>query len=175
MEAARFTDEDLSLLAQCCERAEELTGDFFRLASFGPRRYLYQVATESDLSAAEQAPSAFAQLCRYEALHPEPGQRRRVGRFYRVCLQDGNILGAARRAASGFDLDSLLLYVMTHELIHVVRFEQFQHPFATDPGGRAEEESVVHGITYELLDGRDDAPMARLLEYYRHHRMPHLF
>jgi len=171
---ARFSPDDQRSLAEACQRAEELTGDHYHLSSFGPRRYLYEVATADDLQPGERAEDAFAQICRYDAISPEPGYRSRAGRYYRVCLQDEGILSAVRRPRCGFGLDALLLYVMTHELIHVVRFEQFRHPFVTEPGRRAEEEAVVHRITQEVLAPAEDRSVQRLLSYYRSHRMPHL-
>jgi hypothetical protein len=171
---ATFSVDDQKRLAEACQRAEEITGDHFHLSGFGPRRYLYEVATAEDLRPGEAAEGAFAQICRYDAVSREPGHRARAGRYYRVCLQDEGILAAVRRPRCGFGLDALLLYVMTHELIHVVRFEQFRHPFVTEPARRAEEEAVVHGITYAVLATAEDRSMQRLLSYYRSHRMPHL-
>jgi hypothetical protein len=167
-----FTAEDLARLNRVSRQAEELTGDYFQLSAFGPRRYLYDVATAPQLSAAEVAVDAFAQLCRYVATVPSPGDRGRPGRYYRICLQDANILGAVRRSGSRFDLDTLLCYILTHELIHIVRFERFQHPFLTDPEGREAEELRVHALTYDILSSLEDRGMIALLDYYRTHRMP---
>lgn len=171
-EPATFNAEALARLNRVSRQAEELTGDYFQLSSFGPRRYLYDVATAPGLSAEEVAVDAFAQLCRYVASAPSPGDRHRPGRYYRICLQDSNILEAVRRVDGRFSLDTLLCYIMTHELIHIVRFERFQHPFLTDPKGRQAEELTVHGLTYDILSSLDDLGMAALLDYYRTHRMP---
>jgi hypothetical protein len=167
-----FCAEDLARLNRVSRQAEELTGDYFQLISFGPRRYLYDVATSPQLSPAEVSPGAFAQLCRYVATSPSPGDRGRPGRYYRICLQDDNILAALRRAEVRFSLDTLLCYIMTHELIHIVRFERFQHPFLTDPEGREAEEQRVHTLTYDILSSIEEPGMAALLDYYRTHRMP---
>ncbi len=170
--ATTFTAEDLARLNRVSRIAEELTGDYFQLSSFGPRRYLYDVATAPQLAAEEMADNAFAQLCRYVATRPSPGDRNRPGRYYRICLQDDNILAAVRRVQQRFSLDTLLCYIMTHELIHIVRFERFQHPFLTDPDGREAEEQRVHGLTFDILSTLDDRNMVALLDYYRTHRIP---
>ncbi len=169
---ATFNAESLARLNRVSRQAEELTGDYFQLSSFGPRRYLYDVATAPGLSPEEVATDAFAQLCRYVASSPSPGDRDRPARYYRICLQDANIIGAVRRVVGRFTLDALLCYILTHELIHIVRFERFQHPFLTDPDGRDAEEQRVHTITYDILSSLDDPHMASLLEYYRTHRIP---
>jgi hypothetical protein len=168
----KFARTELEALGHATERAEELTGDFYHLPGFGPKRYLYEVATTERLTPAERAPEAFAHLCRYVAAAPTPGDRRRPGRYYRICLQDPSILAAVERAAGEFPLATLLLYIMTHELIHIVRFERFQHPFQTDPARRDEEEQRVHAITADVLRRLDDVPMRALLGYYREHRIP---
>jgi hypothetical protein len=168
----RFTTDQLGLLDAASQRAEELTGDYFHLPSFGPRRYLYEVATEASTRKEERAPGAFAQLCRYVRQPPAAGDRRRAKHYYRVCLQDGDILSAMARPGVPFPLQSLLLYIMTHELIHIVRFEQFRHPFVTDPADREAEEARVHRLTYDLLAGHEDPGLSALLSYYRTHRMP---
>ena len=167
-----FSESDLSALTVASETAEELTGDYFQLSGFGPRRYLYDVAYAQTLRSEEIAPGAFAQLCRYVAQAPTPGDRRRPGRYYRICLQDRNILEAIARPDTEFGLGSLLLYIMTHELIHIVRFERFQHPFITDPVAREGEEQRVHALTYDILASLEDPQMSSLLTYYRTHRMP---
>jgi hypothetical protein len=171
-EPATFEPEDLARLSRVSHQAEELTGDYFQLSSFGPRRYLYDVATAPQLSAEEVAEDAFAHLCCYVATAPFPGDRRRPGRYYRICLQDANILAAVRRVEGRFGLDAILCYIMTHELIHIVRFEQFQHPFLTDPEGREIEEQRVHELTYDILSSLEDPGMVALLDYYRTHRIP---
>ncbi|MFH2006439.1 MAG: hypothetical protein ABI333_07635 [bacterium] len=166
-----FSSAELRQLNSVSEFAEELTGDYFQLSGFGPRRYLYDVATAPELAPEEVAAGAFAQLCRYVASTPTPGERQRPARYYRICLQDDNILGAVRRG-NGFDLQALFFYIMTHELIHIVRFERFQHPFLTDPIGRDAEEQRVHTITHDILSTLDDDRMSALLAYYRTHRIP---
>ncbi len=167
-----FDAESLARLNRVSRQAEELTGDYFQLSSFGPRRYLYDVATAGGLSPDEKAPDAFAQLCRYVASSPSPGDRDRPGRYYRICLQDANIIEAVHRVNGRFSLDTLLCYIMTHELIHIVRFERFQHPFLTDPHDREAEELRVHALTYDILAGLEDPGMTSLLDYYQTHRIP---
>ena len=46
---------------------------------------------------------------------------------------------------------ALALYIVAHELIHVVRFSRFLHAFHTYPPELCEEESRVHDLTCTLL------------------------
>ena len=43
------------------------------------------------------------------------------------------------------------LYVVTHELIHIVRFSQFLQNFEASEDERLVEEKRVHDITHEIL------------------------
>lgn len=156
-------------------RAEEIIGDHYRLASFGPTRYLYDVVTLRGQKPEERAPGAFAHLTRYTRSEQQPGSRQSAAHFYRICLQDDGILRTFTRPEVKFDLPSLLLYIMTHELIHIVRFERFQMTFEADEPARGREEQEVHGLTYQVLEPLADVPMQALLEHYRHHSIPRCF
>ena len=170
-----FTSKHHRAVDESMIRAEELIGDRYRLASFGPSRYLYEVATLERQTEEERAPGAFAHQTRYARTGSGPDARRTPPHFYRICLQDDGILNTVKRPDIRFDLDSLLLYIMAHELIHIVRFEQFQMSFAADEVARSSEEKVVHGLTYEVLQSCREPPMLALLEHYRHHRIPRCF
>lgn len=161
---------DLSMV-----RAEEITGNHFHLPSFGPSRYLYEVVTLRDQTAEEQAPGAFAHLTRYSRKGRGDDLRSAPGHFYRICLQDDGILRTVERRDVPFDLDALLLYIMTHELIHIVRFERFQTPFDVDDRARQREEEAVHKLTYEVLRPLKDRKVESLLMHYESHRMPRCF
>ena len=65
-------------------------------------------------------------------------------------MQDHMILNAVSRK-DGIMLKPLLLYVITHELIHVIRFFQNVLDYHADQGRYKQEEKNVHGITYRLL------------------------
>ena len=51
----------------------------------------------------------------------------------------------------GGGLEPLLLYILTHELVHVVRFQRAEHLFSAASELRLAEEERVHRITLELL------------------------
>lgn len=170
-----FERRHTQLVDQSVVRAEEIIGDRYRLASFGPTRYLYDVVTLRHQKPEERAPGAFAHLIRYARSESGPDSRRLAGHFYRICLQDDGILATFDRPDLGFGLSTLLLYIMTHELIHIVRFEQFEIAFEADEPARSREERIVHGLTYEVLEPLADPSMQVLLEHYRRHAIPRCF
>jgi hypothetical protein len=94
---------------------------------------------------------AFAQIHRYAA---SPQQRLRgsePGDFFKICLQDHVIRKAIQRDPHICFLP-LTTYIVTHELIHVVRFAKFLHRFDSTLTEQEGEEQRVHALTFRLLE-----------------------
>jgi hypothetical protein len=60
------------------------------------------------------------------------------------------ILRAVERD-KGIGLFPLTAYIVTHELIHVVRFAKFLQRFDSTAAEQEAEEKRVHALTYDLL------------------------
>lgn len=144
----RFGPAEFEVLAEAQPIAEELVGEHFHVTSFGPQRRCYEVVTLATGPDECREPTALAKLCRYDRQERAIGGGHHVSRFYRVCLQDDRLLV---RVAEGLELRALLLYVLTHELIHVVRFESYQIHFEATGVAREREEKIVHDLTLEVL------------------------
>jgi hypothetical protein len=153
----------LRSLGKLAGQARELIGDYFHLADDGPRSIPAEVRTLAELEAGEIHPAGvLADLARYEWVDTRMGRKRDL---YRVNLQDHNIL--RRVQARGVDLPPLLLYVLTHELVHVVRFVKFLAPFHQSGEEREAEERRVHAQTREILARVPLPGLGRILERYR--------
>ena len=61
----------------------------------------------------------------------------------------------------------LLLYIVAHELIHVIRFSLDPGKFHLSPEEKKIEEKNVHRLTYDLLKPIGDSRTEILLERYR--------
>ena len=83
------------------------------------------------------------------------------GDLFRICLQDHRILVAARELKLG--LRSLLTYVLTHELVHVVRFGQRLQIVDLAQDLRSNEERMVERTTRTILAKTDDLEISRFL------------
>ncbi|HXG65772.1 MAG TPA: hypothetical protein VNO70_11745, partial [Blastocatellia bacterium] len=83
------------------------------------------------------------------------------GDLYRVCLQDHRILDVAE--TNQLDLGALLTYVLTHELVHVVRFGQRLQRVDLPDDLRPGEEQKVESATRTILAKAGDPKLARLL------------
>jgi hypothetical protein len=145
-------------------RAADLVSRFYVLAPREWGRMPYEVCTHEALAPGELCEGALAHVVCY-------GVERRVGSrvvaehdLYRICLQDPTIIERAAAAGDGVDLSALLVYVLTHELVHVVRFGQRMQKIDLPPQLRAVEEASVDRTARLILRTADDPRLARTLE-----------
>ena len=163
--AARGFDLDqLALVARAVTRSESLVSGHFRIPMLPCKQYPYEVVTLAELEPHERAPRALAHLVVYERARPSGPEH-----LYRICLQDNVIL----RRAQG-ELPALLVYVLTHELVHVVRFQRAEQSFTAPRRARRREEDEVHRLTLELLDRAGEPRWARLEALYGNPVVPAL-
>ena len=146
MDVRRFSDADRSRLAVVVDHAEELVGDRFAVPSFRESQHAYDVRTLEQLSP-DEVPAApgLASIVRYGRAEASRG----MTRFHRICLHDDRILACSER--EGLALEAVLLVVLTHELIHLVRFTLRETTFHVPVDQRLDEESEVDRLTTSLL------------------------
>ncbi|KIX11924.1 hypothetical protein [Dethiosulfatarculus sandiegensis] len=165
--AGCFTEGHLNLVSDALFVAEESVCDFYRLSGSAWANYRFELRTLADLSPREVTDRALAQVVRLR--QPAHQRRLRARDFYRICLQDHNLLNLVeRQEAKGIFLP-LLIYVLTHELVHVVRFYQFQHLFDAFEGQRETEEKRVHSLTSEMLGKLKMPKMDQVIDLYQEH------
>ena len=125
MDFQYFRTQHQEPLREALVVAEEMTSDFFKLTSRHWLAARYDISTLADLSVEEISPHALAMVAKYGGCHLGRELNSSSFDFYRVCLQDHNILKAL---ASRHDLKlfPLLCYILTHELVHIVRFSRFE-------------------------------------------------
>lgn len=162
-----FKPGQLETVRHAMSVSEDIISDWFQLTISSWKKYRYDLRTLCDLSAKEIVPAAFAQIVRYG--RPVPPDGLREGDFYSICLQDHNILAALGREPR-LKLLPLLIYVITHELVHIVRFYKFVQFFHADAAQREDEETRVHQLTYEILRTSQAPDLPLILEFYSNHR-----
>lgn len=132
----------------------------YRIPALPSGQYPYELATQADLTPVERAPDAFAHLVVYERIRPAGPEA-----LYRICLQDDTIL--RRLGDGGPDWPAaLLVYILTHELVHVVRFQRSEHPLHAEGAAREREEDQVHRQTLQILSAAGERQVARLEMLY---------
>lgn len=166
MERAPFTSAEILLLRKAIEIAEEVTSNHHKISTSQWRQYRYDIQSLRDLAPEEITDLAFAQIRRYVRAPEQRSSASRHGEFFKICLQDHVIRRATER-----DRPILLLplatYIVTHELIHVIRFSRFLQRFQTDSSECDREEQRVHSQTHSLLKSQKIEGLERVLGAFR--------
>mgnify|MGYP001544814192 CR=1 FL=1 len=165
-DAARFHRVQLELVARAAQAAEEMVNNYYKLSSSDWLKNRYDIQTAKDLSGAERLDGPLAQVIKYQGRKAGKALGSSLFSFYKICLQDRTILSAA--GAHQFDLYALLLYVLTHELVHVVRFSTFEHRYEnqSEVDVTCAEERRVHGITRDILKDVSISGLNQVVEFY---------
>ena len=161
-------------VGEALEVAESLAEGYLGVNLGNLEQFPYDLQTLANLKERERTRKALAQVCKYESQERIPDPKRRTKEFYRICLQDDKILNMVWAETFSFDLlRPLLLYIVTHELIHVIRFSVEPQRFFLRPADKKAEEKDVHRMTYELLKSFQDPQVGVWLERYRPWREKH--
>jgi hypothetical protein len=140
--------------------AEKLVTDYYRIA---PREWSampYEVKTLKTLESSEIVDTALAHTLCYSFKREAGHFVLAEGDLYRICLQDHRILDTA--SATNAKLAPLLTYVLTHELVHVVRFGQKLQRIDLPLELRGNEELYVERTTRNILSKAGDQEIIRL-------------
>ena len=161
----RFTKTDLFVVNDAVEMAEELTGNAYKMSFAERSQQRYDVRTVADLAPEEIIEGPFAQIIRYEGRKAETSLGSSSYDFYKICLQDHNILSALSQSST-LRLFPFALYIVCHELIHVVRFTKFLQGFEASVEEKLQEESRVHEITRNILKGTQVQGLEHVFAFY---------
>ena len=146
--------------------AEFLLSNYYCIPGREWPRYPYEIRTLRELGEADIARDALAMVTIYEySLKRSPSQLRSL-EVFGIYLQDHNILAATRRHFRPVSLEALMLYILTHELVHVVRFANSPQQYLIEKELRKQEENRVHRITSEILRQSKDGRVQQVLEVF---------
>ena len=162
--AQYFHQHHKELLKEAAVIAEEVTSDFFKLSPCHWRRARFDILTLEALRAEEISSHALALVAKYNGCHKDRLLRSAAFDFYRVCLQDHNILKTLQHV--DYLMFPLLLYIVTHELVHIVRFSQFLALFEAPEEHKQEEERRVHRLTQKILAPVKVRDLPPVMQYY---------
>ncbi len=165
-ESVFFDKRQRFFVGEALEIAETLAKDYLHVDLEDAERFSYDLQTLAYLRGLEKTHRALAQVCKYEYRKRDSSLEYRGKEFYRICLQDDKILKVIRTEPPSL-LKPLILYVVAHELIHVIRFSMDPQRFYLDPKKKKAEERDVHRTTYEVLRFLKDPQIDVLLQRYR--------
>ena len=167
----QFDPKDLTAVNNAVAMAEEVVSNFYKMSEGQWLRRRYDVKTLVDLSPAEIVDGPFAQVIRYEGRLKELSLGSSAYDFYKICLQDHAILSVLKNSAD-MKLFPFILYIVTHELIHIVRFSKFLQNFVASPEEKIVEEKRVHENTHKILRDLQVGGLPVVLNFYHEWRKP---
>ena len=163
-----FSSSELEALERALGIAREMTGQFFGLPDDWFDRTSHEVCTLKNLRRDEVLGAGkLAQIRKlHRILDDAPGRLLQCNRLcphYRICLQDHNILECLRGYADVLARD-LLTYVLTHEYVHLIRFDRLDHPYRAWPEEAAREEARVGNLTRAIVQRLGHRRLRRLVD-----------
>ncbi len=167
-----FGQDDIATVNSAAAMAEELVSNHYKMSASQWLKRRYDIRTLVDLEPGEIIDGPFAQIIRYEGHHQNRSLGSSAYDFYKICLQDHTIL-AALSQFSQLQLFPFILYIVTHELIHIVRFTKFLQQFDAAPEDRLAEEKRVHAATHQVLARIKVSGLAEVLAFYGEWRIPY--
>jgi hypothetical protein len=170
-ELQQFKEADLNIVNEAVTIAEELTGNAYKMSAAEWRGKRYDVKTLADLTPNEIVDGPFAQIVRYVGRRSESSLSSTTYDFYKICLQDHTILETLERVP-GLLLMAFALYVVTHELVHVIRFARFLQAFDAPEEEKLIEEARVHEQTQTILKRTRIHGMDPVFDFYKAWHQP---
>jgi hypothetical protein len=171
MRFEKFNKSQIVEVKKSVEAAEELVSDYYHMTASQWLKNRYDVFTVQDLEETEIIKGPFAQVVRY--------QGNRIGKelnsasfdYYKICLMDHSIIraiGKGSRMEEGKQMQffPFLLYIISHELIHIIRFGRFMQSFYADSGDMNKEEILVHKMTREILQTTKIKGLSDVFQFY---------
>lgn len=168
----KFTEDQIKILTNAVAIAEELVSNHYKMSASEWLRPRYDVKTLVDLTPGEIVYGPFAQIVRYEAHRKDTSLGSSTYDYYKICLQD-HAIDSALQASPRMKLFPFSVYIITHELIHIVRFSKFLQSFEASPEARMAEEKRVHNKTRKILSAVRIAGISDVLKFYRSWRVPY--
>ncbi|MDD9304209.1 MAG: hypothetical protein HUK40_18425 [Desulfobacter sp.] len=163
-----FNRYELETVDLAVLRAEEMVNNYFKISPALWLKNRYDIKTGASLAPHEQVEGPFAQVVKYEGRKKDVPLGSTSFSLYHVCLQDPAILNLLSRN-SKIGLAPFLLYVLIHELVHVVRFSRFEHRYenASEADVTLEEEKKVHGLTFDIVSCVAVQGLGEVVEFYK--------
>jgi hypothetical protein len=163
-----FNTKELLMVDDAVKASEELVNNYFKISS-GQwlKNNRYDIKTAKDLTSHEYVKGPFAQVVKYEGHKKDISLSSSCFSLYTICLQDHSILSAIKK--KDLRLNSFLLYIIIHELVHVVRFSKFKQRYENknEADVTLDEERKVHGLTYDILNDVSVEGLKQVFDFYK--------
>jgi hypothetical protein len=166
-----FNSSQIVIVNHSVAIAEELVSNHYKMSASEWLHPKYDVKTLADLRPEEIAEGPFAQIIRYTGFRKNTSLGSNAYDFYKICLQDHAIISALDTYPK-LKLLPFCLYIVSHELIHIVRFSKFLQNFDASAEEKLLEETRVHDYTHLILQPLNLNGLNYVLDFYRKWREP---
>ncbi len=164
MNPERFLTNHLVKIKDAAYIAEEVTHNHFKLSHRDWIKMPFEVKTLAQLQHEEITDAGYAQLVKYQAAPFQGASAIWARDYYHICLQDPKILEITEKRKM-IPLFPFLIYIITHELVHMVRFHRFMERFGAHGPDRQKEEERVNHTTREILRNIPVMDIKEAIEY----------
>jgi hypothetical protein len=147
MDVMQFSPPQRNLVFQALDEAEKRTSGYYCIPPFRWERLQYDLLTQADHG---WEPLPEPTLARVRCL--QRVNRNRAFDFYRIELNDRSILEAAHRENLTTDLYPFFVYILTHEMVHMVRLSSILDGPDTLVPCEETEEKRVQRISRGILE-----------------------
>ncbi len=163
-----FNTQELLKVDEAVKLSEDLVNNYFKMSSSQWLKNRYDIKTAKDLKGHENVKGPFAQVIKYEGRKKDAALGSATFSFYKVCLQDSAILSAVSKTHNLL-LEPFLLYILTHELVHVVRFLKFKQRYENknESDVTRDEERRIHFLTHKILKPVPVLKLKQVFEFYK--------
>jgi hypothetical protein len=154
-EISQFSAPQRSLVLQALDEAEARTAGYYCIPPFRWEQLRYDLLTQTDHGWEPLPESMLARVRHLQTVNSS-----RSFEFYRIELNDNGILAAAERECLTKDLYPFFVYILTHEMVHMVRLSSIldKRPNAVIPFDESEEHRVQK-ISRRILAGSSFQPV----------------
>ncbi len=147
-----FSNPQRNLVFRALNEAEDRTAGYYCIPPFRWEQIRYDLLTQRDHGWEPLPEPAFARVRYLQRINSSQSFD-----FYRIELNDPGILAAAKRENLIRNLYPFLVYILTHEMVHLVRLSSILNnrlEMAIEPD--ESEERRVQSISRRILDGSSD-------------------
>ncbi|MDL1962989.1 MAG: hypothetical protein LWW98_01410 [Deltaproteobacteria bacterium] len=166
-ELRTFNTDQIKIVNDSVEIAEELVSNHYKMSASQWLHRKYDVKTLAALNPDEIVHGHYAQIIRYKGQRKDTSLGSSTYDFYKICIQDHSILATLEQLYEMKQF-SFILYIIVHELIHIVRFSKFLQSFDASSEERMAEEARVHEKTHEILKTVRFSGLTDVLKFYNY-------
>jgi len=157
-----FLPSQIYILERAVNVSEDIISDYFRLTTDYWIRNPYEVKTLKDAGDVDIPEGVYAHLLKYGKVLHEKDSGTDNRHLYRILVYDHRILEVT--GGSEPLLWPFLVYVMTHELVHITRFSKFECMVSQED--KTAEEEKVHELTNEILGSVPIAKIGDVIDFF---------